>query len=983
MPYNYRISDEFRFPVKEIYEVFQDPLTEHIFIGTNNGLFEYNGKDFILHEAENQTGRAVSCIRQDTSGAIWFRNFKGQVLKLENGKTRVFVNWRDSCVSFPRIYIDKDNRLFLSNKKGFTQYNISENKWLPTVDMRELENRSNVHARFWHREDKQYLFTCAFGKSGVYSGGKLSHFKYEDEVKHYDNRIFNFIGETYLYSGNRKIYKIKGDSLTEPTPLDLPFESGNPVYCFAELSDKNLAVGTPYGLFVYDENFRRLNSEAYFPNKKISWVTQDFEKNIWVASLQSGLFVIPNMEVLFYNSDNSQLPLSPPHSLFADSARLYIGFERGETGFLDKKGNFQSIYRSGIKYEVSNFSKHIKPQTFLFFQPGENGVIQDGKLKRSFQSFISSVKECKLFGQSYFLTYANGVLLVSSDRKEYEFLEPYLSETFIQHKDLNERKAFFGSPEFRFYEVKHYSKAFSSEYDAKHKVLWGAYNNGTFYFKNGKKHQLNLDGEPVFANEISTDKEGTVWLCTARKGLLGIKDTSVVFRHETGYSLSRLKIVGDFLWYAGEGALIRINLKTCEKRRFNITDGIPSSEIKDIEYFNGRIYLTTPDGLFSLPHDLMPVNEHPPKIRIKQILVNNKDTALSKKFVLDYNKNSFAVNLQAINYRGRGRHIFEYRLSGVNDNWVKLKPSESLVRFPYLSPGEYRLECRVLNEDGIRSKKNEFLDITVNPPLWQRWWTFILFSVFAGSSTILFFRIRMKRIRRRAEMEKQLKMSEITAIKAQMNPHFIFNALNSIQELILDEDIIASNEYLGKFSDLMRLILQISGKEYISLKTETNILQLYLDLEQLRFGTELEYKILIEENIGIPLTQIQIPGMIIQPYVENAIKHGLLHKKGNKHLEIKFYKEKTHFFCQIRDNGIGRKQAGKIARRRSKYHKSFASQANLNRIKLMNELSNSNITLKITDLYKDNQAAGTEVLLKFPLERISAPIKADAKASLN
>ncbi|MEQ1625723.1 MAG: histidine kinase, partial [Sediminibacterium sp.] len=209
--------------------------------------------------------------------------------------------------------------------------------------------------------------------------------------------------------------------------------------------------------------------------------------------------------------------------------------------------------------------------------------------------------------------------------------------------------------------------------------------------------------------------------------------------------------------------------------------------------------------------------------------------------------------------------------------------------------------------------------------------------------------------------------SQLSALKAQMNPHFMFNALNSIQEIILMNNKREANMYLGKFADLMRITLDQSNKNAISLDDELKSLLLYLELEALRFETHFQYKIDVDDNVFAP--DIQIPAMLIQPYVENAIKHGLLHKQGEKQLLIQFRLENEEtLLCMITDNGIGRKRSAEINQLRARKHTSFATGATLKRLELLNYGNEQRITVNFEDLKDERgQDSGTKVLLFIPI----------------
>lgn len=216
-------------------------------------------------------------------------------------------------------------------------------------------------------------------------------------------------------------------------------------------------------------------------------------------------------------------------------------------------------------------------------------------------------------------------------------------------------------------------------------------------------------------------------------------------------------------------------------------------------------------------------------------------------------------------------------------------------------------------------------------------------------------------------LQQQKNESELNALKAQMNPHFIFNALNSIQEMFLLGDKMLANEHLARFSDLTRAILDSSGKREIRLEEELAILQDYLSIEQLRFEEDMEYHFQVDSNVQV--ANIAVPPMLIQPYVENAIKHGLLHKKGKKILTIGIEQVDAHLKVIITDNGIGRKQAAYFASLRPKKHTSFSSSATEKRLALLNDGRDQKIGVTFEDVDPSKEGeTGTKVTLIIPIQ---------------
>lgn len=229
-------------------------------------------------------------------------------------------------------------------------------------------------------------------------------------------------------------------------------------------------------------------------------------------------------------------------------------------------------------------------------------------------------------------------------------------------------------------------------------------------------------------------------------------------------------------------------------------------------------------------------------------------------------------------------------------------------------------------------------------------------------------KIKLKRAYNQLEINKknELAVSNLKALQSQMNPHFIFNALNSVQDLVLLQDIRNSNKYLGKFSDLIRKILLSSKEQFIPLAEEIEILSLYLDLEKLRFGDDfiINFKAEITES---DMANIQLPAMFIQPYIENSIKHGLFHKEGEKKLRVHFYKENNYLNCIVEDNGVGQEKSKQFKEKNLHLHTGFSTEAINDRIRLLNETLDQKIGLETIDLVENGVATGTRVHLQFPI----------------
>ena len=229
--------------------------------------------------------------------------------------------------------------------------------------------------------------------------------------------------------------------------------------------------------------------------------------------------------------------------------------------------------------------------------------------------------------------------------------------------------------------------------------------------------------------------------------------------------------------------------------------------------------------------------------------------------------------------------------------------------------------------------------------------------------------LELSETKRRLVLEQQYKNSELKALKAQMNPHFIFNALNSVQEYIITNNKSAASEYLGRFAHLIRRYLAQSESEYIAIEEEIDSLQTYLSLEALRFESDFKYSLSLSE--ALEGKSYGIPTMLIQPFVENAITHGLLHKKGKRTLVISFTKGKGEtLLCLIEDNGVGREFTKQLKEKKNSHHQSFSIAAIEERLSLFAEKTNELIEYTIVDLKEKEKPSGTQVRLTLPIKKI-------------
>jgi len=279
-------------------------------------------------------------------------------------------------------------------------------------------------------------------------------------------------------------------------------------------------------------------------------------------------------------------------------------------------------------------------------------------------------------------------------------------------------------------------------------------------------------------------------------------------------------------------------------------------------------------------------------------------------------------------------------------------------------------------------KSTEPLEFTIHPPFWVRWWFIAILIFLATMAAYYMIRKRITSIRSQEAAKRQnevqlitlnhdLAKSQLTALRAQMNPHFIFNTLNSVQRYILKGDVDQANKYLSKFSRLQREVLDNSSLDFIALEKEIDILELYLQMEQLRFDDNFEFQIVVHP--AIDTSEIQIPPMIIQPFIENAIWHGLMPRSGHKRVEIEFtLNTEELLLCRIVDNGIGRLASARLKAHRGNtpQHAPKGLSLVLERLQILEHLYRHPYQVSVLDRSDSSGVVcGTEVVLSLYIGR--------------
>lgn len=328
-----------------------------------------------------------------------------------------------------------------------------------------------------------------------------------------------------------------------------------------------------------------------------------------------------------------------------------------------------------------------------------------------------------------------------------------------------------------------------------------------------------------------------------------------------------------------------------------------------------------------------------------------------KEIVIRPGQNRFSLDFSVMNYDGDNRYY--YRLDGVMNDWQKNENGH--LAFYNLSPGKYTLRVKGGNSFGELLSSEDDVVIVVQPHWWQTGWFWLLCGILVISVTAFLLRRRIIHIRREASFKQKIVETEMMALRSQMNPHFIFNSLNSIENFMMQNEKRLASSYLNKFARLIRMILDSSRSELIPLTKDLEALQLYVDLEQLRFNNKFCFK--LDVDPVLLSGDYKVPALLIQPYVENAIVHGLAHsEKENLHVSVAVSLHDDYIRYTIQDNGVGRQLAQLYNQQNKPNHKSLGLAITEERINIFNQKQQAKGQVTISDLFDDNhQPSGTKV----------------------
>ena len=474
---------------------------------------------------------------------------------------------------------------------------------------------------------------------------------------------------------------------------------------------------------------------------------------------------------------------------------------------------------------------------------------------------------------------------------------------------------------------------------------------------------------------LTADNDGSLWFHNADNGLLEYKinekkyvayTTKDGLPHEQIQTLS--PVINGILWIGFNSHLVRLDTRTKKAVLYDAHDGLPEPKPTGRRmYYDtlaGKLYMCNNEYLSGFSWQEMKSIDKGSELLIEEVIVNNQQSYQQPGMDLKLKpgQNNLRINFTIIDFE-KSNYQFAYKLNK-EESWNNLGLQRS-INLNNLPPGKYLLQVKATGKTG--DEKFKELTIIIAPPYWKTTWFRILCIVLVVVTTYFIYRNRIRHIHQKADIDKLLAQTEMKALHAQMNPHFIFNSLNSIQEMILNNENKDASHFLSKFAHLIRITLDQSSQAFISLRNTVDYLNRYIQMEQIR-----KNNFACTINVGQELDpdETLLPPMLIQPFIENAIWHGASEDHRDLFIKVYFEREDDNLVCRIEDDGIGIDHSLKNKPASAVNHQSVAIANIKNRIQLLNEKYHLHCSIDIMDKknINDNGTTGTLVILKLPFE---------------
>ncbi len=915
----------------QIYDVIQDNELNYWF-ATDQGFYKYNSYSFEKIDCAEMKGLSAFGFVKNHDGVIFCYNLNSQIIKIEKSNCSIFYELKDS---------ERSSDVYLS---------ITTNNYLLVL--------SKTALLFDHKGEKVNI---GFAPPNYYSfpfitesGITLSHLADRDSLFVLENNKIRFapllveseqiVGVltffkldklTYAIStATKEIYSFNEKTFQLKKIVDGPTFNSKEFLRFYNVNNQLWIAGTRTGVSYIEKIIGNVFPKELYSDYLISDVYKDSEGNMLLSTFNHGVLVIPNFDIpdVLPSLDNQSVVSIEQDNDFG----ILMGTLQGQ--LLSFKNNqYKVLSNSGSRPLQSLFSWPNFP--YIIFDDGQVKAYNK-KTGNIVVVLAGSLKDATLMNEE-------SVCLA---------LNTSICKITIESND-SFKKELSSSFKIRTYSIE---KAPSTN------SLFVATSSGLKILKeNLFVEDAKFMNEIMFANDISLDSK-SVYVSTKNRGIIVFQDDvaiqQIVTRlNQKNIEIHKLIVYKNNLYTLSSEGFVVFDKNGQVLIQLNKVQGFSTNRIFDFEIIDNEIWISHSNGIQKLAISQLKNNTEKPLLRLAKIEVNDFEIDdISKFSEFDNDQRKFRFTVSSPTLRNKENIKYHYKLIGYENEWVVGNYTNNEILYNALGPGNYTFVIKVENR-GKYSTPISY-SFSILSPIYLRWWFIIGIGLIVVFIIILIYQYQLNTQRKKSEMINELNLSKLTAIQSQMNPHFIFNALNSIQDLVLKGDIDNSYTFITKFSNLVRRTLNYSDKDFVDFEQEIKLLELYLSLEKLRFKKELDYTITIDNK-----ADIMIPPLLVQPFIENALVHGLLHKEGNKKLSIHFRMEES-LVCIIEDNGVGREKAKAIKIRQRSEHESFSGKAIQKRFEILSSVLNSRFGYEYEDLVENGLPSGTRVTLTIPVK---------------
>ncbi len=903
-PYFRNFTTEHGLPSSEVHYALEDDQG-YMWFATDNGVSRFDGYSFKNYGPKEGLKHHVAFFLQKApDGVIWIATMNGHLYFVkgeeilpfaqndliekygQNGNV-LFDFYIDPSTETKYISIIGSGVLTFSKDNTFRYFKNTSNRRISIgKDNRRTSDRSPLKLSLKIPEGIDHLKILPIVEM-IVDTIKTKEGTWEEKMIASNFGHLDFKDSIDLFFSSTFLYQKKMDSLQMITVSDFRFHDKS---IFREENGTTF-IGCQQGnglkRFKSSSHLLADNFDQFLLGKSITHIFKDSKNGFWISTIEHGAFYTSNIEQKILDTS---IGLSTDYISaisFKNEKELFVGLRDGNLFLLNISTNqltklTNPFHGKNITYdllydekraelwmtnEVISYLKNGTWTKFDYKSPLTNRFVAIIRRKMSLRKNSPT-----LWGTSH-----NFFSAIDLEKKTTKLYSPEIGikERFFAVKESLDDRVWIGSGrgllEFKndkIVEPIPFHKAFESRIEdidelADTTLVIATKGEGVLLWKgNFFKQFTKADGlSSNMIENIHVDSSGKIWVGT----LAGLSTITPV---DSGYQI----------------------------KSYTMWHGLPSNEITQVRSYGKQIWVCTSKGLIQWIEP-KPIKEIPQPI-IEKVLVNDEAFIIGNKDVFSSQSNNFKFHFLTINYRMPGKIPYRFRLD--KDSWNSTRNRSA--SYTNLVPGKYFFEVQSQTEDGMWSTAANY-QFRIQPPWWTTWWFRGLVVLGLGGFVLGWYRNRAEGFRKENALLQEINQLERKALQAQMNPHFIFNSLNSIQYAILQKDNDQAVAYLTKFASFTRWVLKASADGKVGLEEEINFLKNYLSLEKLRFKNKFDYHFEIDKKLSLSNTYI-LP-LMIQPIVENAIKHGMKGKKGNGKINLIFKDADDSIYVRICDNGDG------------------------------------------------------------------------------